>query len=82
MRRTRAETYEFDIIDSDDSSSLISSANAITPANEEENFDFDLSDEELLRSTTISPSPEEDPGNITSSEPNDTTNFLPVHDAK
>lgn len=82
VRRTRAETYEFDIIDSDDSSSLISSANAITPANEEENFDFDLSDEELLRSTTISPSPEEDPGNITSSEPNDTTNFLPVHDAK
>ncbi|SCU99478.1 LAFA_0G24300g1_1 [Lachancea sp. 'fantastica'] len=63
IRRTRAETYEFDIIDTDSDydSSLNSVANPNSDLQEgdDANFDFDLdlSDEELLRSSSGSPNP-------------------------
>ncbi|CUS23019.1 LAQU0S08e00342g1_1 [Lachancea quebecensis] len=65
VRRSRAEAYEFDIIDtdSDHDSSLNSASNTSVPLMDElneENFDFDLSDEELLRSTTASPTPRDE----------------------
>ncbi|CEP62617.1 kexin KEX2 LALA0_S05e09626g [Lachancea lanzarotensis] len=63
IRRTRAETYEFDIIDTD--SDYDSSMNSVANPNsdlqegDDANFDFDLdlSDEELLRSSSGSPNP-------------------------
>lgn len=62
VRRSRAEAYEFDIIDtdSDHDSSLNSASNTSVPMMgelNEEDFNFDLSDEELLRSATVSPAP-------------------------
>lgn len=58
IRRSRAETYEFDIIDtdSDHGSSFDSSfrgANGIIPSNEFDDLDFDLSDEDHLASDPI-----------------------------
>ncbi|SCU81612.1 LAME_0B07910g1_1 [Lachancea meyersii CBS 8951] len=62
IRRTRAETYEFDIIDTD--SDYDSSLNGTANPNSEHpddgeaiDFDFDLSDDELLRSSSGSPAP-------------------------
>ncbi|SCU90034.1 LAMI_0E00298g1_1 [Lachancea mirantina] len=58
IRRTRAEAYEFDIIDTDseNDSSLDSSRNTTAPMiDDSTEFDFDLSDEELLRSSSNSP---------------------------
>ena len=60
IRRSRAEAYEFDIIDSDSEydSSVDNSADANTRfINDADvvDFDFDLSDEELLRSSSVSP---------------------------
>lgn len=53
IRRSRAETYEFDIIDtdSDHDSSFDSSfhgANGVIPSEDVDDFDFDLSDEDHL----------------------------------
>ncbi|SCU92340.1 LANO_0E00430g1_1 [Lachancea nothofagi CBS 11611] len=65
IRRSRAETYEFDIIDTDSEND--SSLNATSNPNAEllnerhaDDFDFDLSDEELLRSNSGSPKPAQD----------------------
>lgn len=60
IRRSRAEAYEFDIIDSDSEydSSVDNSADANTRFVNDadvDDFDFDLSDEELLRSSSVSP---------------------------
>ncbi|SCU79410.1 LADA_0B00452g1_1 [Lachancea dasiensis] len=60
IRRTRAETYEFDIIDTDsDNSSSLNNTSHFGPSDaaDIDNFDFDLSDEDLLRSASGSPSP-------------------------
>ena len=56
IRRSRAETYEFDIIDTDSEydSTLDNGASGITEPGEVEDFDFDLSDEDHLASLSSS----------------------------
>lgn len=56
IRRSRAETYEFDIIDTDSEydSTLDNGTSGITEPEEVEDFDFDLSDEDHLASLSSS----------------------------
>lgn len=56
IRRSRAETYEFDIIDTDSEyeSTLDNGTPGITEAGEVEDFDFDLSDEDHIASLSSS----------------------------
>ncbi|CAI1701417.1 hypothetical protein SEUBUCD646_0N00960 [Saccharomyces eubayanus] len=56
IRRSRAETYEFDIIDTDSEydSTLDNGASGIIEPGEAEDFDFDLSDEDHLASLSSS----------------------------
>ena len=56
IRRSRAETYEFDIIDTDSEydSTLDNGTSGIAEPGEVEDFDFDLSDEDHLASLSSS----------------------------